>query len=296
MKKLGIMPFMGGGVGCNAEFQRRYLRMVEDAGVESIWTVEHPIVAENYEKRYSYSADGHAPFQNDTEMTDPLEWLAFAAGCTDKIKLGTGVFLLPLHAPIVAAKRVATLDALANGRVLLGVGMGWQIEEYTSIGVPYEERGPRLDEGIAAIRSIWTESPSTFKGKFYNWDRVYSYPKPANNPVPIIIGGSTDLAAKRAGRVGDGFFPHAISPDDFGKRVEVMKKAAKDAGRDPGKIELSVSPPMYKWGASLDIGVLKAYADVGVTRFQAVPHEAGSAELPDIERFIKKCLDLLAKL
>jgi probable F420-dependent oxidoreductase len=295
--KLAMMPFMDKGMGTDPQFTRRYLRMIETAGVESIWTVEHPIVAENYEKLYSYSADGTAPFQYDTEMCDPLEWLAFAAGCTDALKLGTGVVLLPLHAPIVLAKRVATLDAMSNGRVLLGVGMGWQKEEYQTIGVPYGERGPRLDEGIDAVRALWTQSPSTYHGKYYHFDRVYSYPKPARPAgVPIIIGGSTNLAARRAGRVGDGFFPHAVSPDDFGKLIPVMFAAAKEAGRDPSKIELSVSPPMHKFGASLDQGIMKAYVDVGVTRFLAMPHEAMSRELPEIERFIGKCRDLLAKL
>ena len=296
--KLGIVPFMNKGIGTNAEWVRRFLRMIDAAGVESVWTVEHPIVAENYEPLYSYSDDGRAPFSSDIEMCDPLEWLAFAAGVTDRIKLGTGVVLLPLHAPIVLAKRVATLDAMSGGRVLLGVGMGWQKEEYQSIGVPYEERGPRLDEGIDAVRALWSQSPATHHGRFYNFDRVYSDPKPfAPTGVPIIIGGSTDLAARRAGRVGDGFYPHAISPDTFAKRIETMRAAAKEAGRDPAQIELTVSPPMWKFGASLDFGIMKAYADLGVSRFIVLPHEALSDELPAIERFIKRCQDeILARL
>src|SRR5579859_2587479 len=114
--KLGIIPFMQKGY-TNPEFARPFLKMIEEAGVESVWTVEHPIVAENYEHRYSYSEDGTAPFQPETEMCDPLEWLAFAAGATEKVKLGTGVLLLPLHAPIILAKRVGTLDAISGGRV-----------------------------------------------------------------------------------------------------------------------------------------------------------------------------------
>jgi probable F420-dependent oxidoreductase len=297
--KLGIVPFMDKEHGTNAAFVRRFLHMVEAADVESVWTVEHPIIAEDYEPLYSYSKDGQAPFKaGETEMTDPLEWLAFAAGVTDRIKLGTAVLLLPLHAPIVLAKRVSTLDALSGGRVLLGVGMGWQKEEYQTVGVPYEERGPRLDEGIAAVRALWAQSPATHHGKFYNFDRVHSDPKPFRpTGVPILIGGSTEFAARRAGRLGDGFFPHAISPDDFAKRVVTMRAAAKEAGRNPDAIELSVSPSMWKWGASMDRGIMKAYADVGVRRFVLAPQEAGSAELPDLERFIKRCQnEILARL
>jgi hypothetical protein len=109
--------------------------------------------------------------------------------------------------------------------------------------------------------------------------------------VPIIIGGSTDLAARRAGCSGDGFYPHAISPDDFAKRIEVMRSSAKEAGRDPDDIELTVCPAMWKWGASMDLEIMKAYADLGVARLLLTPHEAMSNELPVIERFIKRCRD-----
>ena len=296
--KLGIIPLMQKGFVTNPAWARPFLEMIEAAGVESVWTVEHPIVAENYEPLYSYSQDGRAPFQPDTEMCDPLEWLGFAAGVTKKVKLGTGVLLLPLHAPIILAKRVATLDAVSGGRVLLGIGMGWQREEYQTIGVPYEERGPRLDEGLAAVRALWTQAPATFHGKFYNFDKVHSDPKPAQKGgVHVIIGGSTDIAARRAGRSGDGFFPHAISPDDFAKRIETMRAAAKEAGRDPDKIELSVSPCAFKFGATAALGVVKAYADLGVTRIVTVANEAMSSEIPQIERFIKKIQDdVIARL
>jgi probable F420-dependent oxidoreductase len=295
--KFGIIPLMQRGFTTNPAWARPFLKMIEEAGVESVWTVEHPIMAEDYEPLYSYSEDGRAPVGPDTEMCDPLEWLAFAAGVTDTVRLGTGVVLLPLHAPIILAKRVATLDALSNGRVELGVGMGWQREEYQSIGIPYEERGKRLDDGIAALRSLWTESPATYHGQFYNFTRVHSDPKPARANVPILIGGSTEIAARRAGRIGDGFFPHAISPDDFAKRIEVMNRAAREAGRDPAKIELTFSPSSWKFGASLDLGIMKAYADLGVTRLIAVAHEAMSTEIADIERFVKKCQDeVIARL
>jgi probable F420-dependent oxidoreductase len=212
------------------------------------------------------------------------------------VNLGTGVLLLPLHAPVILAKRVATLDAISGGRVRLGVGMGWQREEYQSIGVPYEERGKRLDEGIAAVRALWTQSPATFHGQFYNFDRLHSDPKPANKGgVPILIGGSTDIAARRAGRIGDGYFPHAISPDDFAKRIETMRQAAKDAGRDPDGIELSVSPCSWKFGGSTDPGVLKAYADLGVSRVIGVTNEAMSTDIKDIERWVKTSIDAAAR-
>jgi probable F420-dependent oxidoreductase len=296
--KLGIIPLLQKGFTTNPDWARCFLRMIEEADVESVWTVEHPIMAEGYEPLYPYSDDGRAPIRADTEMCDPLEWLAFAAGVTERVNLGTGVLILPLHAPIILAKRVATLDALSAGRVRLGVGIGWQREEYLSIGIPYEQRGQRIDDGIAAMRALWTESPATYHGKFYDFTKVHSNPKPVRNDgVPILIGGSSDIAARRAGRLGDGFFPHAISPEEFAKRIETMSAAAKESGRDPGKIELTFSPSSWKFGASLDLGIMRAYAALGVSRLIAVAHEAMSTDLRDIERFVKKCRDdVIARL
>jgi probable F420-dependent oxidoreductase len=290
--KIGILPLFNKGFIDNPTWCKPFLQTVDRIGVESVWTVEHPIVAEDYEHLYSYSEDGSAPFQPNTVMPDPLEWLGFAAGCTENIKLGTGVLLLPLHSPIIIAKRVATLDALSGGRVLLGIGLGWQKEEFAAVSVPYNERGRRLDEGIDACRALWRDDIASYDGKYYQFHRVHSDPKPANpNLVPLLIGGSTEVAARRAGRTGDGFFPHAISPDDFAKLIEVMNASAKEAGRDPSKIELSVSATSWKFGASLDVGIVRAYAQLGVTRLITGAFEAGGTEPADMERFIKRVQD-----
>ncbi len=290
--KIGILPLFNKGFIDNGAWCKAFLRKIDTIGVESVWTVEHPIVAEDYEHLYSYSEDGKAPFTPDTVMPDPLEWLGMAAGCTENVKLGTGVLLMPLHTPIILAKRVATLDAVSGGRVLLGVGIGWQKEEFAAVNVPYNERGRRFDEGIDACRALWRDSPATYNGKYYQFNRVHSDPKPANpNLVPLIIGGSTEVAARRAGRTGDGFFPHAISPDDFAKLIEVMNASAKEHGRDPSKIELSVSPTAWKFGASLDLGIVRAYADLGVSRIIVGAFEAGGTEPADIERFVKRVQD-----
>jgi len=295
--KVGILPLFQKGFIDNGAWIKPFLRTVEAAGVESVWTVEHPIVAENYEKLYSYSDDGQAPFTTDTVMPDPLEWLGYAAAVTETLKLGTGVLLLPLHSPIIIAKRIATLDAISGGRVLLGVGLGWQREEFAAVSVPYAERGKRLDEGIDAIRILWRDRVATYNGAYYQFNRVYSDPKPANPAgVPILVGGSTDVAARRAGRVGDGFFPHAISPDDFALRIETMRQAAREAGRDPSSIELTVSPTSWKFGSSLDLGVLRAYADLGVSRIIISAYEAEGSGPAEIERLIKRHEELLARL
>jgi probable F420-dependent oxidoreductase len=226
----------------------------------------------------------------DTVMPDPLDWLAFAACATRTVKLATGVLLLPLHSPVLLAKRVATIDVLSGGRMLLGVGLGWQIEEFRAIGVPYAERGRRMDEGIAAMRALWSEAPASYQGSLFGFSRVHCEPRPAAGAVPILVGGSTEPAARRAGRLGDGFFPHAISPDDLALRLETMRAAAQDAGRDPAAIELTVAPWSWNNGAR-DLGIMRGYAQLGVSRFVLSPFDYGGDDLETMERAIKSFRD-----
>ncbi len=296
--KYGILPLFDRAFISDGNWVKPFLSVAEAAGCDSVWTVEHPLMAENYEPLYPYSPDGRAPIIASTVMPDPLEWLAYAAAVTETLRLGTGVVLLPLHSPIILAKRAATIDALSGGRLMLGVGLGWQREEFAAIGVPYGERGRRMDEGIAALRALWTESPASFDGSYYKFTRVHSDPKPARaTGIPILVGGSTDVAATRAGRVGDGYFPHAISPDDMALRLETMRQAAIAAGRDPNAIEVTVSPVSWKHHGSADLDLVRAYAALGVSRLVIGAYEADGTTAGDIERFIKSFRDtIIARL
>ena len=203
---LGYIPPMTKGITDDPDYIFPLLEMLEEEEVESIWTVEHVVMADQYEPLYPYSDDGRAPTAPDTLMPDPLEWLAFAAARTEKIRLGTAVVIASQHSAAILAKRVATLDALSRGRVRLGVGIGWQREEYEAIGVPYRDRGRRLDETIEAMRVLWHEDFATYQGRHVTFEKVHMDAKPANGKnVPILIGGSSEFAARRAGRLGDGW-------------------------------------------------------------------------------------------
>ncbi len=139
----------------------------EAAGFESIWTVEHTIVPDGYASAYPYDPSGKmAGGRNDFPLPDPLIWMAFVAAATTKIKLATGILILPQHNPVLAAKQIATLDYLSRGRILLGIGVGWLQEEFAALGVPFAERGARTDEYIAAMRELWSADKPTFKGRF----------------------------------------------------------------------------------------------------------------------------------
>lgn len=176
--KLGYIPPMTKGLTLDRDYVIRLVEMLESQDVESVWTVEHVIMARNYDPLYPYSKDGMAPTAPDTLMPDPLEWHAFAAARTDRINLGTAVVIASQHSAAILAKRVATLDALSGGRVRLGVGIGWQREEYEAVGVPYRDRGRRLDETIEAMRILWRDEWATYHGRHVNFENVHMDTKP----------------------------------------------------------------------------------------------------------------------
>jgi probable F420-dependent oxidoreductase len=194
-----------------------------------------------------------------------LIWMAFVAATTSKIKLANGILILPQHNPVLAAKQIASLDHLAGGRVMIGIGVGWLQEEFSALGVPFGERGPRTDEYIAAMRELWSADKATFKGRFVAFENAYCRPQPVNKSVPIIIGGHSAAAARRAGRLGDGFFPARGAPIDL---ITEARAAALAAGRDPGKLEITVGVPD-------DLGELDRLSELGVARV-LVPSSGGA--------------------
>ena len=213
----------------------------EAAGFETAWTIEHTVVPANYESPYPYSADGKmAGGVDDLDLPDPLIWMTYMAAVTSTIKFGTAVLILPQHSPVVTAKQVATLDHLSGGRVLLGIGVGWMREEFDAIGASFDDRGARTDEYVAAMRELWTADCPTFHGDFINFDNTYCRPQPAQDSVPIIIGGDSKIAARRAGRLGDGYFPARGAPQEL---FDIVRSTAEEHGRDPDAIEFTAALP-----------------------------------------------------
>src|SRR6186713_2009154 len=182
-------------------------RAADANGFESFWTVEHVIFPDGYQSAYPYSPSGKMPAAPSTPIPDPLVWLAYVAAVTTKVRLATGILILPQRNPLVLAKEVATLDHLSGGRVELGIGVGWLREEFEALGVPWEARGKRTDEYIEVLRALWSADHASYSGRFAEFSNVSSNPKPAQGLVPIVIGGHSRAAAERAGRLGDGFFP-----------------------------------------------------------------------------------------
>ena len=217
------------------------IQAAEEAGFESAWTVEHTVIPKGYQSAYPYAADGRLPGgEGDFVLPDPQIWMAYVAARSSRIKLATGILILPQHNPVICAKQVATLDHMSGGRVVLGIGVGWLKEEFDALGVPFAERGARTEEYIHALRALWTMDAPTYEGRFVRFRDAYMRPKPANGTVPIVIGGHSKAAAARAGRMADGFFPaRGASPE----LLAVVRGAAEAAGRDPGAVEITASMP-----------------------------------------------------
>src|SRR4051794_1368568 len=227
-------PFGASGAGAKA-----LVTAAEDVGIESVWTVEHVLIPEGYQSPYPYSADGKMQGPDDMPIPDSFTWLAYVAALTSKLKLATGVAILPQRNVVYTAKEIATLDQLSDGRVILGVGAGWMREEFEAVGVPFERRGARTDEYIRALRALWGEDKVDFQGEFVKLSGVYCRPQPVQKPVPIVVGGPSDASARRAGRLGDGYFPGRSDDATLSRILGIMRASAEDAGRDPDAIEVS---------------------------------------------------------
>jgi probable F420-dependent oxidoreductase len=214
-------------------------KLAEAAGFESLWTVEHVVVPEGYESTYPYDPSGKMPGGDTSPIPDPLIWLTYVAAATTKITLATGILILPQRNPLVLAKELATLDFMSSGRMNLGIGVGWLEEEFNAIGVPFADRARRTDEYVQALRALLGEQPASFSGEFVNFNRCVVSPQPVQAEIPITIGGHTSAAARRAGRLGNGFFPASGSHRQLREQFDLVRQTAEEQGRDPGAIEFT---------------------------------------------------------
>jgi probable F420-dependent oxidoreductase len=238
-------------------------RTAEAAGFESLWGGEHVVLPTHIESKYPYTADGKIPAEPDTPIPDPLIWLAFAAAAAPSVRLGTCILIVPQRNPVVLAKELATLDRLSGGRVELGIGVGWLKEEFDALGVPWERRGARNDEYVAAMRALWQGPHASFHGEFVDFDSVTCSPRPVNGSIPILVGGDTDAAIRRAVRLADGYFPGEGDVQRLGGLIARLRQAAEDAGRDPSGIEINA---MFGQQMADPVAGAAELAELGVDR------------------------------
>ena len=250
----------------------------EEAGFESLWTVEHVVVPHDYASTYPYSPTGKMPGGEDFDIPDPLIWLTWVGAHTTSLRLGTGILILPQRNPVVLAKEVATHDVMSGGRVLLGVGIGWLEEEFGVIGASFPDRARRTEEYVEAMRALWSQDMATFTGETVSFQEAVMRPRPADHRVPVVVGGHSPAAARRAGRLGDGFFP---GKGDLPILLDELRAAAEEAGRDPADIEVTWSGAGALVGGEQALDEVGTLAEMGVGRLVVPPLTYNPGKLAD---------------
>lgn len=277
--KFGVIPPYARAPIEEGPFAIAFAQMAEECGFESVWVVEHVIMAAEYKSVYPYDPSGRSPFTADVVQPDPLLWLSYVAAATKRIRLGTSVLVLPQRNPLILAKELATLDRLSGGRVELGIGIGWVREEAEAVGTDFDNRGRRADEYIEVMRTLWSEPVASFKGEFVNFDRVVSRPKPVQpGGVPIVVGGHSKAAARRAGRLGDGFYPLGVQGEALASLRALMAETARAHGRDPSAIAITC-------GGKADLATAETYAGLGIARMVV---SAPKSTLDDLRRWCEQ--------
>lgn len=297
--KIGLI-FVNAGAFAEPGLFRTLATSAEACGFESLWSVEHVVIPDGFKSPYPYTANGKLEGTGDVALPDPLIHLAFAAAITTRIKFGTAVMILPQRNPLYVAKELASLDRLSGGRMMLGIGSGWLAEEFGALQLDWKKRGLMTDESIQSLRALWRDNPSSFRGKYFNFGPVRSLPKPVQpGGVPILVGGHSSAAVRRAARFGDGFFPAVgelrglsweIDSDAMGRLralLDSLKTECEQIGRNPNELEISCIGPA-------DLDTLKALRDLGVARVTIGPPAFHPEEL---KRGLDKIAnDIISKL
>jgi probable F420-dependent oxidoreductase len=240
-------------------------RKVEELGFESFWCAEHPFIPVHTTSRFPSSADGVIP-ETYSHFIDPFVALARASGVTSRIKLGTGIVLVPERNPLLLAKEVSTLDLFSGGRFLFGIGAGWLREETEIMGGDFDHRWTQTRESVLAMKELWTKTEAEFQGRYYKFPAVRSYPKPVQKPhPPVLLGGAATNVLERVVAWGDGWLPNRITPEQLRDRRATLDRLAKDAGRNPSAISISV------YGQPADRDLIKRLLDAGATRVVVRP-------------------------
>jgi probable F420-dependent oxidoreductase len=286
---LGVLPPYRAGVVADPDWLVGFARAVEELGFESLYVAEHVVVPAGYRTLYPYSPTGRMPLPEDCPIPDPLELLAFLAGVTSRLVLGTGLLVGAAHQPLVLAKRAATVDVLSGGRLRLGIGLGWLREELDAVGVEPAERGRRVDELLEALPVVWSADEASFHGRFFSFERAVSRPRPVQpGGIPIHIGGHSAAAARRAGRFGAGYQPLGVEGAVLAERLSQMRASAVEHGRDPAGVEVTLGLPLD----ALDADTLARLGDAGADRVLLATREGDLAalvgRLTDVaERFLR---------
>jgi probable F420-dependent oxidoreductase len=262
-------------------------RTAEALGFESFWCAEHPFIPVHTTSRFPGTADGVIP-EAYSHFIDPFVALARASGTTSRIKLATGIVLVPERHPLMLAKEVSTLDLFSGGRFLFGIGAGWLREETQLMGGDFDHRWGQTRESILAMKELWTKPEAEFHGKFYDFPPVRSNPKPAQKPhPPVLLGGDAPRVLERVVAWGDGWLPNRVTPVELREKRATLDRLAKEAGRDPAAISISVH------GQPADRDLITRLHEAGATRVIVRP--ATSKSEPEMVRELTRIAEAVLR-
>jgi probable F420-dependent oxidoreductase len=245
----------------DAAYLSALARGAEARGFHALWLGEHVVLFDDYDAEYPYAEDGRIPIGGERGLLEPVTALAYIAAHTEKLRLGTGVCLVPQRNPVYTAKEIAALDYLSAGRVDFGVGVGWLEEEFRALGVPFERRGARCREYLAVIETLWRDDVSSFSGEFYELPPCRQYPKPIQRPgPPVWFGGESDAALRRVADLGQGWYGFNIDVAETTERLARLDELLAERGRTRREIEVAVGP----YSRKVDKGIAAAYEEAGV--------------------------------
>ncbi|MEI5674703.1 MULTISPECIES: LLM class F420-dependent oxidoreductase [unclassified Nocardioides] len=239
--KLGISELFPGVGRRSGSWSAEAAQLIEEIGYRSVWLPEHVVFFPEYRSQYPYESGGAQEVHKTLGVHDPLVLAGAIAASTTTLRIGTYVFVVPQRNPIVTARQVASVDQLSGGRFEFGVGVGWSEEEYGALDVPFERRGERMNDYLAAMRVLWSEDEiSEYRGEFVDFEPLYCFPKPAQARLPIIVGGNSRASLERIVAFGDGWAGYSRTHEDikvFIGRLEPMMAAA---GRSMSELSLKV--------------------------------------------------------
>jgi probable F420-dependent oxidoreductase len=217
-------------------------RGAESIGFATLWSGEHIVMVDRPDAPYPYAADGRIAVPSDADWLDPMATLSFVAAATSRIRLATGILLLPEHPPVLVAKQAATVDVLSEGRLALGVGIGWSSEEFAALEIPFAGRARRTREYVEVMRTLWRDPVASHDGEFIHFHDVRCYPKPRRQGrIPVILGGNSDAALDRVAAYGDGWYGFNLALDELPERLGALRTRCDRAGRDPSSLDIAVS-------------------------------------------------------
>jgi probable F420-dependent oxidoreductase len=285
--KIGLSA-IGFGTLAAPTLIRTLVTNAERLNFSTVWAPEHVVLLDRYTSHYPYSTGSSGEFlaPTDVAINDPFPTLTFAAALTSRIRLATGICLVPEHNPLVLAKTVSTVDYLSGGRVILGAGIGWLAEEFQALGIPFERRAQRTREYIEVMRRLWRDDHTSYRGEFVHFENVRSYPKPAQGKLPVWFGGESGPALRRVAEYGDGWFGLNVSPEQASLKIRRIEQLLRENGRQRSEVELAVSPYLRP----ITVDDLKRYRDAGADEVELL-----FLEVPKDEREIVQQLERLAR-